>query len=261
MHFHPIANNYDATFTNTPIGRLQRSQVWKALERYTVAAPMRILELNCGTGVDAVHFAAKGHQVLATDAAPGMIDITAARAKVMHLDHLISTRVSPFDTITQLPETGFDLVFSNFGGVNCIPTSELGQLAEDCREKLRPGGVLAMVVMGRFCYWETLYFLAKGKWSTAFRRLRREASTANLSSQHVVPTWYHSKGSLKNLPGYQHLGSVPIGLAIPPSYLNPFFAKRERLLNGLAKIEQFFFRQQVTFGADHFLILLQKTST
>ncbi len=67
-------------------------------------------------------------------------------------------------------EPPFDLVFSNFGGLNCLSLQQLSALAPHIDTALKPGGYFVAVVMGRFCWWETLYFLLKGKWASAFRR-------------------------------------------------------------------------------------------
>ena len=53
--FDASATTYDTSFTNTEIGRLQRRRVYKYLNRYlNTSEPLNILELNCGTGEDAL---------------------------------------------------------------------------------------------------------------------------------------------------------------------------------------------------------------
>ncbi len=75
--FDKIALTYDELFTNTAIGKLQRNIVRKYLDE-TLPTNQRIsiLELNCGTGEDAVYFAKKGFDVLATDVSDDMLKLT-----------------------------------------------------------------------------------------------------------------------------------------------------------------------------------------
>src|ERR1700721_1115952 len=66
------AETYDLDFGNTLIGRAQRESIWKEIGKVFTAG-QRILELNCGTGIDAVFLADRGVRVLACDIAPRMI--------------------------------------------------------------------------------------------------------------------------------------------------------------------------------------------
>src|SRR5205809_4273972 len=72
----------------------------------------QILELNCGTGLDAMFFAEKGHSVLATDNAPGMIKKLEKKAGQTELK--IQSRVLSYHDLTQLKEKKFDHILSNF---------------------------------------------------------------------------------------------------------------------------------------------------
>ncbi len=75
--FDTIAEEYDTSFTNSIIGNAQREIVWSYLEKTLPKNKnLNILELNCGTGEDALWFAKKGHKVLATDISEKMLEIT-----------------------------------------------------------------------------------------------------------------------------------------------------------------------------------------
>ena len=56
-----------------------RETVWRTL---TGACPpgARLLDLGCGTGIDAVELARRGYPVLATDWSPQMVERTRERA-------------------------------------------------------------------------------------------------------------------------------------------------------------------------------------
>lgn len=252
--FSAVAQAYDAVFTDTAVGRLQRQIVWGFLEKIAAGPSSHVLEINCGTGEDAVWLAQRGCRVLATDAAAGMV--AAARQKALLAGAQIETRVCAFADLARLPERNFDLILSNFGGLNCLPPEELVALGPVLAQKLRPGGRVVLVVMGRFCAWETLYFLLKGHWREAFRRARRGPLDARLDARTTVATWYYSPREMASLLGCaKRRGAVQaVGFWLPPSYLNPFFAKRPRLLRALSFLEKKCRGRLWAWGADHFLL-------
>jgi cyclopropane fatty-acyl-phospholipid synthase-like methyltransferase len=57
-----IAATYDAQWTDTPVGRAQRDQVWRKADRLFRAGDA-ILDIGCGTREDAAHFAARDVRV------------------------------------------------------------------------------------------------------------------------------------------------------------------------------------------------------
>lgn len=282
--FDQIAKDYDAAFTETAVGRMQREIVWRFLAQWKKAQnqqTLHVLELNCGTGEDALWLARQGCQVLATDISPAMVAITRAKADQAGLSNLISTQVLDIQDVSFIstnktktentpstvhrspssvhrpPSTGFDLIFSNFGGLNCVPPESLKNLGNALPKLLKPGGYFIAVVMGRFCWWETLYFLFKGKFRTAFRRLSQKSVVANLDGKSTIKTWYYSPKSIKKIAQTAPSVLQAVGFWLPPSYLNPFFGKRPRLLAVLNTLEQKCRNAIYTSGADHFLICLQ----
>src|SRR5450755_3636512 len=78
--FDAIAERYDETFTKSKIGRAQRASVWKELERVFQPGD-RVLEIGCGTGVDACFLAGLGVTVVATDSSPQMIAVATRRVR------------------------------------------------------------------------------------------------------------------------------------------------------------------------------------
>src|ERR1700691_417338 len=70
--FDAMAGTYDSQFTASRIGTMMRRAVWaRCAARF--APGSRILEMNCGTGEDALWLAQRGVEVLATDVSPAML--------------------------------------------------------------------------------------------------------------------------------------------------------------------------------------------
>lgn len=263
--FDTIASTYDHAFTHTALGRLMRERVWVLLGRATSSSRgmTKALELNCGTGEDALWLAHQGWQVLATDVSPEMVE--AAREKAVQLSKIsgggarLQFQVCSFAGIDRFNGQKFDLVFSNFGGLNCASPEELKRLSVDLQKLITPGGQFIAVVMSRFCWQETVYFLLKGKPREAFRRLARKPVDAHLDEKTTVPTWYFSPNEIQRcFPDFQMKQVLPVGFWLPPSYLNPFFEKRPRLLRLLNFLEKKCAPAWLAPFADHFFVILEK---
>ncbi|MBV6443441.1 MAG: class I SAM-dependent methyltransferase [Haliscomenobacteraceae bacterium CHB4] len=264
--FDTVARDYDKSFTGTAVGRLLRERVWALLTRTggfsrresTAKAAGTALELNCGTGEDAVWLAKQGYNVLATDISPEMVALTAEKARQAGVGERIRTQTCSFAEVGKL-EGPFDLVFSNFGGLNCVPPEELKKLSLDLQKLVAPGGLFVAVAMSRFCWWETLYFLLKIKPREAFRRWSRKPVQARLDEKTTVPTWYYSPVEIRrHFPDFQVKRVLPVGFWLPPSYLNPFFEKRPRLLGLLNFLEKNGAPAWLAPASDHFLICFEK---
>jgi hypothetical protein len=74
-----------------------------------------------------------------------------------------------------------------------------------------------------------------------------------------VPTWYHSPAQIEEISKNSFVVKklVPIGLFIPPSYLQSFFNNKNWALRLLSFLDKFRLPQFANFS-DHYFIHLQK---
>jgi SAM-dependent methyltransferase len=253
--FDAMAAGYDDSFTHSRIGTLMRQAVWRRLDARFQPGD-RLLELNCGTGEDAVHLARRGIHVLATDISPAMAQITREKAAHAGLSDWIETRVTGIEEIgpptpnAQRPTPLFDGVLSNFGGLNCV--EEMGRVAEGLADCLRPGGMAMLCVMGPLCLWEWGWYLAKRQPGKAFRRLKPGGV-----EWRGLTIRYPSVRAMRRAfaPSFRLLRASAVGVFVPPSYAEAWAARHERLLARLNAWE----RRMETFPplpwlADHCLL-------
>ena len=259
--FDKIASSYDETFTYSEVGKRQRDIVWNYLDRSLPAnIQLDILELNCGTGEDALFFAKRGNKITATDESDEMLNITNRKVAECGLEENIYTQKINIEELNRSTfNKKFDLIFSNFGGMNCIDAKVLGNLSNQFELILNATGRIIIVLMSNFCLWESVYFLTKFKIDYGFRRSISKSITANVGGQDVK-VYYYSLRKIEKLFSEKFVVKeiVPVGFFIPPSYLNSFFTKKKKTLNFLTALEK------KTSGvpllskaADHFLIDMQ----
>jgi len=259
--FDKLAETYDDDFTRSLIGQAQRKRVWKFLLPLLNESdrPLNILEINCGTGEDALQLASLGHNVIATDASGAMI--IKAKAKAGNISG-IQFYSCAFDQLkNSFRGQKFDLMFSNFGGLNCIDKSALVKLGDELGSMLRSNGKLFVVVMGRCCVQEIVHFGLRGKLKTAFRRFKKSIDFS--VDGNSIPVYYYSPAALKAVfsPAFVLLQKQPIGLFIPPSYLEKRFTGDQEKLERLEKKEDKFGSSSLSSFADHYCAIFKKTGT
>ncbi len=255
--FDNAALNYDATFTNSVIGRMQRNLVYEHLSLLLKEySPQKILEINCGTGEDAIWLAKQGCDVIATDISGRMIEVASSKSKLANIRYL---RADINKINTEFEHHSFDLIFSNFGGLNCLSPDEFASFIKNATSILKPSGKLALVIMPKNTLWEQLYFLLKIDFKNIFRR-KKEYVIANVDGQ-KVKTYYYNPKDIVHLAntGFELCRLKPIGFFIPPSYLESYFKNKDKVISFLSSLEQNI--KNVTWLArysDHYLIVLQK---
>lgn len=227
------ATTYDETFTRTSIGTRMRRAVWRHLDA-TFLPPARVLELGCGTGEDAVHLAARGVEVLATDPAEGMLAQARGKAGRDGLSDKVATLRLDAARLADADLGGpWDGAFSNFGALNCV--SDLQGVATGLFRHVRPGGRVLLCLMGRYVPWEWGWFLSRGDRKAAFRRLGPEGT-----EWRGLRIAYPSIREIRRVfaPRFRFLGARAIGVFVPPSYVEGWAAKHPRLLGALDTMER-----------------------
>lgn len=256
--FDQYAASYDEEFTFSSVGKLQRDRVWRFLSKnISPQTHPEVLELNCGTGEDALWFLKNGYKITATDISNEMVHV----AKRKLGDNNATVFQADISEVgAKLEDEKFDLIFSDFGGLNCLDANVLKEMDVIFSQLLNPGGRLIFVVMSRNCKWEQWYFKRKNEPGKAFRRRSAEGSEAIIFDK-KFSTWYYSPTEIASFfAKYFTVNKYkPVGITLPPSYLDNYFRKHPLLLDGLNFLEK-------TFGgcssladhADHFIIDLVK---
>jgi ubiquinone/menaquinone biosynthesis C-methylase UbiE len=257
--FDAVAETYDEGFTFSKIGQAQRSAVWRELSR-TFRAGDRVLEIGCGTGVDACFLAERGVKVLACDSSPAMIQVAARRVRETGTRN-VDLRVLAAENLADIQREGpFDGVFSNFGALNCV--EDLHAVGEDIGRLLKPGGTALMCFLGQSCLWEVGWYLLKANPHKAFRRWRG-SNTAQLASGSNFQVSYYGIRSLKRIfaPSLRLRSWSGVGLLVPPSYVE----SSARLFPTLLKLAEWADRRLARFpvirgGSDHILVKFERVA-
>lgn len=255
LAFSKQSEHYDTDDCNNPILMEWRNQVYNHVSNH-LKPNDSILELNAGTGIDAIHFAERGHSIHATDLSAGMLTQLRKKITERSLTNIICTQLS-FEELDKLSIAPVDYIFSNFGGLNC--TDDLSKVTRLLPALLKPGGFVTFVIMPPVCLWEWLWFF-KGHGRKAFRRLNKNGVTARLEGE-FFSTYYHTLGDIKNALGknFRLIASEGLGALSPPPSKGEFVVNYPRLYNFLRRIDKKM-RYSFPFNrwADHIVVTFQK---
>jgi SAM-dependent methyltransferase len=251
--FDSMADGYDSEFTHTAIGTLMRNAVWQRCA-LRFAAGSRVLEMNCGTGEDALWLARRGIQVLATDASPAMLQVAQQKLIDTSADGSVRFQRLAWEELDRLEEHSFDGALSNFGGLNCV--GDLRIAAHALAKKLRPGAAAILCIMGPFVPWEWIWFLGHGDPRRAFRRLRRGGAMWS-----GIPIRYPSSAKTARAfaPEFRVLRVSAIGALLPPPYTEKGLGRYPRIIAALNRLERRFDTLwPLPMLADHYLLELER---
>lgn len=256
--FNKIAGEYDLRDNANPILQWMRGVVHKVYLQH-LSKNAKVLELNAGTGVDAIFLAQKGMSVFATDISDNMIMKAMSNVKAQMPNADIKFEVLGFNEIDRLNDSGFDAVVSNFGGLNCI--DDFTKLSTDLAAKLKQGGKFIAVVMNRICPWEIFYYCVRFDLKNAFRRFKKEGVMAELNGEKVLTYYFSPRQFAEQFNENFTLEKVyTLGYYTPPPYLAGVYNKLKPIVKIFMNVDEIikglpFFR---SFG-DHYIVVMRKT--
>jgi ubiquinone/menaquinone biosynthesis C-methylase UbiE len=260
--FDAVASRYDATFTFSSIGRAQRNAVWLQLGN-AFRPGERVLDIGCGTGIDACFLATGGVRVVACDSSSQMIAVADRRIREDRLQKLVQPIHLPAEEIPSLHTSAlFDGAYSNFGALNCV--EDIRKFAADLARLLKPGASAWLCWIGPFCLWETVWYLSQRQIKKAFRRLNRSAIETTVgagpSFQLRYPTVRYLSTSFA--PSLRLRSIRGIGITVPPSYVESWATKHPRLLKWCEKADTLVGRiPGARVLADHILLEFERVDS
>jgi 2-polyprenyl-3-methyl-5-hydroxy-6-metoxy-1,4-benzoquinol methylase len=244
--------NYDAEDGKNLILQDMRNQVYDHVSKY-LKPNSKILELNAGTGIDALHFVQEGHIVHATDVSDGMIHAIENKINRHHHQAKFTCQQLSFVNLEKLAGRKFDYIFSNFGGLNCI--DDLSKVGRHLPGLLNNGAFVTWVIMPPVSAWELLWVL-KGRPKAAFRRINKSGILAHLEGEYVR-TFYHSLSDVSNAlgPAFHQISAEGLCALSPPPSRADFPIRHKALYKNLRKIDSMV-RHKFPFNrwGDHLIV-------
>ena len=254
--FTRTAERYDSFAIGHPHLTRMREKVYSIFARH-VAVGARVLELNAGTGTDAVALATRGYRVHATDIAPGMLGRIAPKAAALGVADRVSVQACSFLDLGEVAGAPFDAVFSDLGGLNC--TADLAPVVNGIGHVLAPGGVAVLVVMPPICLWE-LGLVFVGKFRQAVRRLSRNGTRAHLEGCEFT-VHYFTPRAVRNAfgPGFELVALEGLSVITPTAESKTLAVRHPKVYGRLAWLDDRLApRTPFSRWGDFFMLVLRR---
>jgi ubiquinone/menaquinone biosynthesis C-methylase UbiE len=256
--FDSVAADYDGPRGNNDLIQDMRREMWTCLDA-TFAPGARLIDLGCGTGLDAVRMAKLGHHVTATDWSPQMVQRSRDRAEREHLMDSVRAIAVGAHELQRLDGDGtYDGAYSNLGPLNCVP--DLADVSRECARLLKPGGALVFTVIGRFCPWEIAHYLRRRRWARAKVRFARKVVPVSMNNRTIWTRYYGPREFYRAFNRHFTLEHFR-GLCVfaPPPYLTWVRERHFRWHERLWRLDRRVSAWPVIRGmGDHFLIVMRK---
>jgi 2-polyprenyl-3-methyl-5-hydroxy-6-metoxy-1,4-benzoquinol methylase len=189
--FDSVAADYDGDRGNNELIQDMRSEMWRRLDA-TFAPRSRLIDIGCGTGLDAIRMAQLGHQITAIDWSPHMVQRTAERAMRDGVTEYVRTITIGAQELGHLEGNGlYDGAYSNLGPLNCVPG--LDEVSRECARLLKPGAALVFTVIGRVCPWEMVHYMLKGRWARARIRYAPDFVPVGMNKRTIWTHYYQPR--------------------------------------------------------------------
>ena len=183
---HPAASAYDAiaaTYDEQVRGdEWMRRSLWDAYLRL-FRPGQHILDVSCGTGIDAIFLARRGIRVTGIDISPGMIAQLEDKVARLGLGAWITAQVLDYADLDMLAGQHFDGLIAAFAGLSTAP--DLAPFARSAAGLLPPGAPAVIHLLNRFSLWEWLGLVARGRWPAARALARYRERTFTIGGRPV----------------------------------------------------------------------------
>jgi 2-polyprenyl-3-methyl-5-hydroxy-6-metoxy-1,4-benzoquinol methylase len=256
--FDSHAAHYDVLVEQNALLQNMRSALWSQVT-HRASPPARVLDIGCGTGIDAAYFASRGYHVTAIDASREMVNHTRSRLHSMGAHARVENIGA--QELDYLGGETYDVIYSDLGPLNCVP--DLQTVSRLCANRLTHNGFLVLSVMARSCPWEILFFTFRGEFEQATRRFPKQMVPVPMGNGVVWTRYYSPTDFYRYFAREFRLVSYrSLNLFLPPPYLERWYHRAGALagpLNWLdARTNALPLLRDM---GDHFLMVLAPTRT
>jgi 2-polyprenyl-3-methyl-5-hydroxy-6-metoxy-1,4-benzoquinol methylase len=170
-----------------------------------------ILDIGCGTGIDAIFLAQHRMHVTGIDVSSGMIAQSRSEIESSNLTDYIDFKVLDADCISSLSPTKFDGIISAFAGINMV--TDIRSFGDNAADLLKPNGHMILHVLNWSSMWKRI--------AMAFNGESKKLKSIRSTKKKIIP-----------------VGDTPIEhyFYTPEELYNNYLASKFKLLSGYSLV-------------------------
>lgn len=254
--FDSIAEEYHSSFSLNGSAKLARTRVHQSFTQYLSPAQGVVLDVGCGTGIDAQFIAGLGCDVYGIDKSVGMI---GEAVKQLNLSNkTIGGKVELEAVVANTKNLNLLLssirakhVILSFGVINFI--EDLQSLFQVIALHLDRGGICIATALSKSSWWE---YLRKG----GSVRIGTQPKSMSIGGVETSSWFWDDDDIVSASQNFFDVVDVyGIGFVYPPPYLDKYVCRFPRLQRLLWKLDRQYERSKLAAKyADHVVVVLER---
>ncbi len=192
------ACHYEDRYWGNRVAQRIRQSFREEVKRHAFS---NVLEIGCGTGLDASHFGAiyPERRVYGIDVAPAMVASATRKVEKLGLENVALRVGTPEDLESLFPGIQFDHIYVFFGALNTVP--DLREVAGILKKKIKRDGAMVLTFVNKWYLADIVIALAKFRFRRAFRRF--DEIWGGYSTDHHVESRCFSPREIERAFGHE----------------------------------------------------------
>ena len=266
--FDEAAQHYDRHF-GPPTGSQPGNKLltWLREEHLSILRAVlpeggAVLDIGCGTGIEALQLVQDGYSVLGLDISPAMVRQAQTKAAAYGIRFGAVFKTLAAGKLSALDERGpFQGAFASLGTLNTEPN--LAGFAAGLHDRLEPGAPFVATVMSRHCWFEIWYNLRRLQPGQTLKRGGAWAETRAGTGGVTAPVMFYAPGDFaRHFEAHFTVERVlAFPLLLPPVHMAELYSEHEAHYAAMLDRERSM-RERRGWCAwgDHFLMVLRHKS-